>query len=451
MTPDVFEPGDVLGGKYRVVRALGEGGMAVVLEAVHIKLGHKVALKVMRERLAKNDAVVSRFEREGRALSKLRSANVVRVFDVDATPAGAPFLVMEYLEGGDVEVELRRRGALPIGEAIAYVLQACGAMQEAHALGIVHRDLKPTNLFLAQEGTTRVLKVLDFGIAIDAPVADEVRLTRTETVMGTPLYMAPEQFRSARDVDARADIWALGATLYELLTGVPPFTGSATTIGVAIVNDDVRPIEALRADVPPGLGNVVRRALEKDRERRFQTVQAFGDALRPFGEGVVIAMRSSAHSVHPDTDHAADTLLAASDGLPVVTATRPMSPATGGAVTHDPTTARTPGRSTRWWPLAALTLLLGAAGLFAALRSTTQTPVTAIPSAVPTPQTVVTSVASESPVPAPVPDTSGAVDASPPLARRPAPHASAGASRPGPSAVPRASADPSNHPLFFPR
>ena len=126
--------------------------MAVVLEAEHIKLGHKVALKVLHAALAGEPSVVSRFEREGRALSKLRSPNVVRVFDVDATPAGAPFLVMEYLEGGDLEMELRRRGALPIGEAVGYALQACAAMQEAHERGIVHRDLKPTNLFLADGG-----------------------------------------------------------------------------------------------------------------------------------------------------------------------------------------------------------------------------------------------------------------------------------------------------------
>ncbi len=140
---DGFEAGAVLGGKYRVLRTLGEGGMAVVLEAEHLKLGHKVALKVLREDYVSNPDIVARFEREGRALSKLRSRNVVRVYDVDVTPSGAPFLVMESLEGTDLDAELAARGPLPVGEAVGYVLQACAAMGEAHAQGIDHGTLSP--------------------------------------------------------------------------------------------------------------------------------------------------------------------------------------------------------------------------------------------------------------------------------------------------------------------
>jgi serine/threonine-protein kinase len=454
MPSDAFPPGEILAGKYRVLRSLGEGGMAVVLEAVHLRLGHKVALKVLRGALATDPSVVSRFEREGRALSKLKNPNVVRVFDVDATPSGAPFLVMEYLEGADLATELHRRGVLPVSEAVGYVLQACGALQDAHALGIVHRDIKPTNLFLANEGATRVLKVLDFGIATDAPTLltqGDARLTTTEAVLGTPLYMAPEQFRAARDVDGRADIWALGATLYELLTGKPPFTGSAATVGVAIVNDDVPPIESLRSDVPPALREAVVRALAKDREKRFQTMRAFAEALRPFSDGVVIATRGSVASF-PDSVGAASaaTLLSAPQGPPATT---------GTAVTQDPTIARALSPRARWGALVAV-VLLGGAGLVAVRRSPPPTVASAVAALPSTPTVTPTSPAPLAVLPptasSSAPDVpSAAPDASTPPPRRSPGRSSASVSpsprSASPAATPSAAPDASNHPLFFPR
>ena len=297
------EPGDVL-GKYRLLRVMGEGGMAVVFEAEHTKLGQKAAIKVLRAELAADPTLVERFEREGRAISKLKSRNVVRVLDVDETPTGAPYLVMELLDGWDLEDEIGRRGALPIGDAVGYLVQACQALAEAHAQGIVHRDIKPSNLFLTSEGGSRVLKVLDFGIAKDVPGKPapgthhaDVRLTSGESVMGTPLYMAPEQFRATRDVDARADVWALGATLYELVAGRPPFCGTATTIGVSIVNDEVPSVLEARPDLPPALAAVINTALEKDRAKRYPSAMELLEALRPFSDGVVIAPRTSAVSL----------------------------------------------------------------------------------------------------------------------------------------------------------
>ena len=279
-------------GKYRLLRRMGEGGMALVFEAEHMRLGQRVAIKVLREDHEQSPLLVERFEREGRAIGKLKSPHVVRVLDVDSTPGGAPYLVMELLEGGDLAAELTRRGPLPVAEAVGYVLQACRGLAEAHAQGIIHRDIKPANLFLANEGGARVLKVLDFGIARDVPGPD-ARLTQTETVMGTPLYMAPEQFRGARDVDARADVWALGATLYELLSGRPPFLGTAATIGVAILTDPAPPLDAARTDVPRALAVIVARALEKDRERRYASAEALGNALAGFSSDAGIAPRSS--------------------------------------------------------------------------------------------------------------------------------------------------------------
>lgn len=299
-------------GKYRLLRVMGEGGMAIVFEAEHTKLGQKAAVKVLRAELAVDPVLVERFEREGRAISKLKSRNVVRVLDVDETPSGVPYLVMEMLDGWDLEEEVHRRGALPVGEAVHYMLQACNALSEAHQRGLVHRDIKPSNLFLTSEGDSRTLKVLDFGIAKDVPGAD-VRLTGVESVMGTPLYMAPEQFRATRDVDARADVWALGATLYELLTGRPPFTGTATTIGVSIVNDEVPNLREARSEVPEGLAAVVYKALEKDRNNRYLSATQFADALAVFSVGVVIAPRASSVSLpHTREMEGAQTQLAVS-------------------------------------------------------------------------------------------------------------------------------------------
>jgi serine/threonine-protein kinase len=280
----------VLLGKYRLLRRMGAGGMAVVFEAVHTRLAQRVAIKVLRDEHAADPVLVERFEREGRAIGKLRSRHVVRVLDVDATPAGAPYLVMELLEGTDLSDELARRGPLPVGEAVGYVLQACSALAEAHAQGIIHRDIKPSNLFLARESGAKLIKVLDFGIAQE--VAGGERLTRTESVMGTPLYMAPEQFRSAREVDARADVWALGVTLHELLAGQPPFVGTAATIGISILTDPAPPLDQVRREVPPSLAAIVCRALEKDRARRYGSARELGEALAGFAEGVVIAPRS---------------------------------------------------------------------------------------------------------------------------------------------------------------
>src|SRR5207244_8520616 len=198
---------------------------------------------------------------------QLKSRHAARVLDVETTPDGLPFMVIEHLEGHDLSVEIERRGPLPIDEAVRYVVQACKAMAEAHDRGIVHRDLKPSNLFLADEHGERVLKVLDFGISrIEGE--DAVRVTSTKTTMGTPLYMSPEQVRSTKTVDARTDVWSLSVILYEALTGRAPFEGSAVAIGAAIVSDPVpRPRES-RPEIPEDLERAILTGLEKDPSKR---------------------------------------------------------------------------------------------------------------------------------------------------------------------------------------
>jgi serine/threonine protein kinase len=256
--------------------------MGVVYEAHHLRLRRRVALKMLLPHMmATSSDTVARFEREARAAGQLKDRHVTKVLDVDTTVDGMPYLVMEYLEGHDLEAELNARGPLPIGEAVSYVLQVCSAMAEAHDAGIVHRDLKPSNLFLCPDRDGWIVKVLDFGIS---KMADEhdARLTGTQASVGTPLYMSPEQVRSARNVDARTDIWALGVILYELLAGRTPFEGSTTAAAASIVADPTPLLSNFREDIPEELQEAIMRALEKDPANRYATVTEMAQAFLPF-------------------------------------------------------------------------------------------------------------------------------------------------------------------------
>ncbi len=281
--------GEVIEGKYRVEEVVGRGGMGVVLAARHLALGQRVAIKVLSASDAAREEATARFLREGRAAAGLTSDHVVRIHDVGTLPNGAAFMVMELLRGKDLSAHLSAVGPLPIPEAVDFVLQTCDAIAEAHALGIVHRDLKPSNLFLTHRSDgTPLIKVLDFGISKTRPDADapgfQATLTSTRSVIGSPAYMAPEQIRDAKHVDARVDVWSLGLILYELLSGVQAFVADTLpAVCAAIAADDPTPLRQIRPEVPPTLEAVIRRCLEKDPARRFQTVCDLGDALAPFG------------------------------------------------------------------------------------------------------------------------------------------------------------------------
>ena len=275
--------GDVLANKFEVRRILGIGGMGVVVAALHLELDKLVALKFMREELSANEKATERFVREARAAARLNNEHVARVFDVGRLPSGVPYIVMEYLEGHDLAAVLARQGPLPIADAAEYLLQTCEAMADAHSQGIIHRDLKPQNLFLAMRPDGRpFVKVLDFGIS-KVQFVEAGGPTSTAQGMGSPAYMAPEQMRSARDADARADIWSMGVILYELLGGALPFHGETLPeLLLAVLQERPVSLAGIRDGLPAGLLRAVERCLEKDRERRFANVAELAHELVPF-------------------------------------------------------------------------------------------------------------------------------------------------------------------------
>ncbi len=330
---NVPREGEIIAGKYVVERVLGAGGMGVVVAARHVQLETRVAIKFLLPEMLGSPEVVARFAREARAAVKITSENVARVLDVGTLETGAPYMVMEYLEGGDLAAMLVQHGALPIEQAVDFVLQACVAVADAHALGIVHRDLKPANLFCIRRTDGQLaIKVLDFGISktIDAGNVSSSSFTRTSAMMGSPLYMSPEQMRTPKDVDTRADLWALGMILFELLAGRPAFQADTMTeLVVQVTTEAAPPIRTFRPDVPEGLEAVILRCLEKDRKQRFQNVAELAVALLPFApkraraaveriSGIIQAAGLSASAIAmPLTPLMAGAGVSAATGIPV--------------------------------------------------------------------------------------------------------------------------------------
>lgn len=308
------QPGDVLDGKYRVERLLGEGGMGAVAKATHLLRRAPVALKFMSGAVLSLPGAVERFVNEGVAASRIDSDHVVKVFDVGRLPNGSPYLVMEYLDGLDLGQLLEREGpTLPAPRAVHFVVQALRALQTAHAAGIVHRDMKPSNCFVVvKDGEPDFVKLVDFGIS-KVRASEEgqgAHLTRTNSALGTPLYMSPEQARSPRDVDHRTDLYSVGAILYEMLSGRTPYSaesGEYTEILFKIFTTEPEPLSRLRPDVPEGLAAVVHRALHRDLDARFASASDMAEALAPYADersGQVLArLRTGRRSQTPGPLH----------------------------------------------------------------------------------------------------------------------------------------------------
>ncbi len=302
--------GQVIAQKYRVDRVIGQGGMGVVVAGFYLELDQPVAIKFLLSETGLQSEGAERFRREARAAAKIHSEHVARVFDIGLLDERVPYMVMELLQGHDLEQELELRGPLPFAEAVGYLLQAIDAVAEAHSVGIVHRDLKPTNLFLAERADgSRIIKVLDFGISksLGGSRPREVALTRTAAFVGSPLYMSPEQMRSARDVDARTDVWALGAILYIMLTGQLPHPGqSLPEVCLAVMNSSPRPLKDFLQDAPDELDGVLTKCLAKDPACRYASVAELAEELLPFApkwhlvvERAARLLGGARHSVSP--------------------------------------------------------------------------------------------------------------------------------------------------------
>jgi len=321
-------------GPYRVEKTIGAGGLGVVLEAVHVTTGRRVAIKVLPLRAAADPEAVVRFRRETRAAAKIGSDHVVRVIDSGDLDSGLPYLVMEHLEGTSLAELLEQAAPLRVDDVVDWVLQAIHGIKEAHALGIVHRDLKPANLFLAPRASgPRIVKVLDFGAAkvtdgspLDAETGGSV--TVATSLIGSPRYMAPEQIRSALEVDARADVYALGATLHELLTGKPLFAADTLArIFAQVLWDVPEPVSNGRPDVPSGLDAVVARCLAKDRSERFPSVKELAAALAPFASPAGRLLAAELTGATEEASAHADALAAAPSAERTATTKEPAKPA----------------------------------------------------------------------------------------------------------------------------
>jgi serine/threonine protein kinase len=264
-----LKTGQILVEKYRIERVLGGGGMGVVALATHVHLEQRVALKFLKPEHVARPELMQRFAQEARAAARIRGEHVARVTDVEALPDGTPFMVMEYLEGEDLAERMQRKGRLPYLEAAGFILEACEAIAEAHALRVVHRDLKPSNLFLArQPDGSEIIKVLDFGIS--KMLDDEVGLTKTQASFGSIPYMAPEQMRNAKYCDERTDIWALGVTLYELVTQSYPFHGSTgPEVVAAVMEGSLISLASIDPHAPPGVVRVIHRCMQRDPSQRY--------------------------------------------------------------------------------------------------------------------------------------------------------------------------------------
>ncbi|HRI69759.1 MAG TPA: protein kinase [Polyangium sp.] len=276
---------DVIDGKYQVTRVLGMGGMGMVVEAYHEALDTHVAIKFMRMDMVAASGGTERFLREARALVKLKSQHAVKVHDM-GVHRKMPYIVMEHLEGMDMQTVLDKHGPMAAAEAARHIRQACEALAEAHSQGIYHRDLKPANLFLARGAGDRIIvKVLDFGIAKimsagDAKPSKNTSLTGANILIGTLPFMSPEQITSPKNVDARSDIWSLGVVLHELVTGELPFRGQDTyEVQQAILHETT-----LMPAIPSSLAQVIRRCLEKNPNDRFQSAVELAVALRAFAQ-----------------------------------------------------------------------------------------------------------------------------------------------------------------------
>jgi len=299
--------GTLIGGKYRVRDILGQGGMGTVFEAIHEGLGNVVAIKVLHPNQVQKKDAVQRFHHEARAAARIGHPNICEVHDVGALDDGRPYLVMERLSGATLADRIQSLGGLPFQEVLDTLTQVLSGLHAAHEKGIIHRDVKPENVFLSQRvGCPPVAKILDFGVSkvmTQHPQASgfgDVEVTRTGVVLGTPYYLAPEQARGDRGLDARVDLYACGVMLYEALTGRRPFrAANYNALLIAILTSSPRPAREIRPDLPAGFGRVMDRSIERDPNDRYQTALEFQEALQPYSQNPLAQRKTAAPPPRP--------------------------------------------------------------------------------------------------------------------------------------------------------
>jgi serine/threonine protein kinase len=356
-----------IGGKYKIVRLMAEGGMGAVYEAVHVVVKRRFAVKFLRADLTQRRDALLRFQREAAAAGALESENIAAVVDFGITDDGAPYIVMEYLVGRDLAGLLRGTGPLPVERATDIVLQACLGIKEAHAAGVIHRDLKPENLFVCRRSDgSDLVKIVDFGIAKLQASDAGAAVTKTGGVVGTPSYMSPEQARGGTAIDPRTDVYALGVILYELLSGHTPHPGDS--YNAVIYHIATQPALALTCDsreLPQDLIEIVQRAIARDPADRPPTVEEFSQQLAPFAQRQVWPV-SPCDSDRPSPADAVRAIEQSFDESPLDKSDSP----------------REPGRARSVWLLAGSVAMMAllAGGYFAMssrkqpVRSETVTP-----------------------------------------------------------------------------
>ena len=358
-SPETWALGRVLSGRLRIERLIGTGAMGMVWEARHLELDTRVAVKAILPEMQAVPGMLSLFAREAKAAAGIRSEHVPQVFDVGTDDAIGPYMVMEYLAGRDLRALLDLEGRLPAARAIDYILQACEALAVAHAQGVIHRDIKPGNLFLTRQGELEVIKLLDFGVSKAALTGrlfgGELSGEEAAALKGTPLYMAPEQIHAPEQVDQRSDIWALGAVLYELVTGhsVFPQTSDLAALLFSICDTAPPPLAAHCSGLSP-LQGVIDQCLDKNPARRFQNVAELAYALFPLASA-----RSQLHA------HRAASILGMSSSAEHSRGDRALlAPAALASKRQHKRGSPRPFRAVRWVPRGRmLTLLLGLAAL----------------------------------------------------------------------------------------
>ena len=437
-----LEPGSILLGKYRIDGLIGSGGMGNVVRASHLYLHQPVAIKLLLPEMTASTSTVQRFLREAQATVKLRSEHIARVMDVGTTPEGVPFMVMEFLDGNDLNQILRHHGPQQPAIVVDLILQACEGISEAHALGIVHRDVKPSNFFITQRPDgSMLLKILDFGISKTPIGYDE--LTGTQTVIGTPSYMAPEQMKSGRSADPRSDIWSIGIVMYQLISGRLPFSGES--YAELVLKVGLEAPAPLSLPLPNGLGDIILRCLEKDPALRHQSVGELARHLAPFATDPTAAAQSAARSLRILSQRGslpgmgmgmAGSPLTAGGSLatpipisPAQLTPRSWPPSQGSSVSQGAGQMTMRARNPRGWLIAGVASLcvLAGAGGYAVSQMSKSSDATHEPHVVAPAARAAESPAPAATPPAPAPAPAAPTTAPPPAAASPPPTAPAAA------------------------